>query len=142
MKIVWKETEASYSKTRGRGDESKLIAYSSVRSRVEGKEPDLALIVVIPESLMRAASLRIGDRIKFVESDDMVAILRDPEGSHQLGARCGNGDSKKKHGQAVRAQVGRKLTDAIRKVWLGSAETREEKALTGDGWVGIPKAKG
>lgn len=143
MKIEWKETEvpASGGRRVGSGDETKLVVYSSVRHHKKGTPTDIALVVVVPETLMRSAGLRIGDRIKFVESDGMVAILRDNDGSHKLGARCGNGESKKKVGQVVRAQVSRKLTDVIRAVWLGDVESREEKAVTGNGFVAISKAK-
>lgn len=128
----WTETEEPVRGRQGAtGDERSMIVYEQGKS---DKNP--VLTIVIPETLMRAAGLRVGDAVKCVEGDGMVAVLRDAAGGHHLSSRTtGKGDSVS--GKAKRACITRKLTPKLRAVWLGTATHRAEKALTGDGWVAI-----
>ena len=134
--IAWTETEApvSIGRNANTGDERSMIVHESCKS-----DKDKVLTVVIPETLMRAAGLRVGDAVKFVEGDGMVAVLRDTNGGHHLTSRT-TGKADDVRGLSKRACVCRKLTDKLRLVWLGSTKIRTEKAQTGDGWVAIRAA--
>lgn len=134
--IAWQETEAPVAggRSNGLGDERSMVVYVSGKS-----DHTPVLTIVIPETLMRAAGLRIGDPVKCVDGDGMVAVLRDVNGGHHLTSRT-TGKAVDVAGKTKRACVSRKLTDKLRAVWLGKAGERIEKAMAGDGWVAIPVA--
>jgi hypothetical protein len=133
----WVETECTETRRSCSGaGERELLCYSAI----SGKDTH-ALCVVVSETLMKAAGLRVGDGVAFVHNDktQMVALRRKDDAGHHLSARTG-GKDQKYAGMAVRAHVKRKMTDRLRQLWLGSERSRKAVATIGDGYVAMPIA--
>ena len=137
MNMQWKEIEAPVASGRGKicgGDEGSLQVYTA-----PGHKGGEALVIVIPESLMKASGLRVGDGIEYVESNGRVGLMRNDSKPHHLSARMG-GKAGAVRGKSVRSAVKRKLTPKLRRAWLGEAESRIAKAVSEDGLLHVDMA--